>query len=38
MGKAAADAIEVQAEPLRWVEQRLCGLVQRKPAGRRLLK
>jgi hypothetical protein len=36
--KTAADALEVKAVTLRWVEQPLGGFVQREPAGRRLLK
>ena len=38
MGKAAADTVEVEAQTLRRVEQSPGGLVQREPAGRRLLK
>ena len=38
VGKAAADALEVQAEPQRGIEQAPSGVVQRETAGRRLLK
>jgi hypothetical protein len=38
MGKASANAVEVQSKTLRWVEQFAGGLVERKMAGPRFLE